>query len=181
VRWGWRRLGSVHFIRLTIDPGRRVGVPAEGYQSRTGAVRHRAHATSTKDEGMTATMTGPPRPPEPPQPASNTSPPLAPWNKARRGPPTQRSHRRRPRPPQILVTDSRLDIDVPLARYAISSLGALGFRIGDPTPSPPNRGRPHQLRSGRGETCVAIPTRAQSLMCPRQRGIRIRPHRQPQN
>jgi Protein of unknown function (DUF3375) len=28
-------------------------------------------------------------------------------------------------------TDSRLDIDVPLARHAISSVGALGFRIGD--------------------------------------------------
>jgi hypothetical protein len=28
-------------------------------------------------------------------------------------------------------TDSRLDIEVPLARHAISSVGALGFRIGD--------------------------------------------------
>jgi hypothetical protein len=28
-------------------------------------------------------------------------------------------------------TDSRLDIDVALARHAISSIGALGFRIGD--------------------------------------------------
>src|SRR5215216_7118879 len=37
-------------------------------------------------------------------------------------------------------TDSRLDIDVPLARHAISSVGALGFRIGDlsnPTPAKP--------------------------------------------
>jgi hypothetical protein len=35
-------------------------------------------------------------------------------------------------------TDSRLDIDVPLARHAISSVGALGFRIADlsnPTPA----------------------------------------------
>lgn len=29
------------------------------------------------------------------------------------------------------LTDSRLDIDVPLARHAISSVGALGFKIGD--------------------------------------------------
>ena len=29
------------------------------------------------------------------------------------------------------LTDSRLDIDVPLARHAISSVGALSFRIGD--------------------------------------------------
>ena len=36
-------------------------------------------------------------------------------------------------------TDSRLDIDVPLARHAISSVGALGFQIGDlSTPKPPN-------------------------------------------
>src|SRR4051812_40860351 len=37
-------------------------------------------------------------------------------------------------------TDSRLDIDVPLARHAISSVGALGFRIGDlanPNPAKP--------------------------------------------
>ena len=37
-------------------------------------------------------------------------------------------------------TDSRLDIDVPLARHAISSVGALSFRIGDlsnPKPAKP--------------------------------------------
>jgi hypothetical protein len=37
-------------------------------------------------------------------------------------------------------TDSRLDIDIPLARHAISSVGALGFRIGDlsnPKPAKP--------------------------------------------
>jgi hypothetical protein len=37
-------------------------------------------------------------------------------------------------------TDSRLDLDVPLARHAISSIGALGFRIGDlsnPKPATP--------------------------------------------
>src|SRR4051795_9255530 len=70
VRSGLRRWGSVHFIRLPIDPGRRVGVLAEGYHSRTAAIRHRAHATSTKDEPRTATVTGPPRPPEPPQPSA---------------------------------------------------------------------------------------------------------------
>ena len=39
-----------------------------------------------------------------------------------------------------LFTDSRLDIDVPLARHAISSVGALDFRIGDlsnPQPARP--------------------------------------------
>jgi hypothetical protein len=36
-------------------------------------------------------------------------------------------------------TDSRLDIDVPLARHAISSVGALSFKIGDlSNPSPPS-------------------------------------------
>jgi hypothetical protein len=37
-------------------------------------------------------------------------------------------------------TDSRLDIEVPLARHAISSIGALGFKIGDlsnPKPAKP--------------------------------------------
>jgi hypothetical protein len=37
-------------------------------------------------------------------------------------------------------TDSRLDIDVPLARHIISSIGALGFRVGDlsnPKPAKP--------------------------------------------
>jgi hypothetical protein len=29
------------------------------------------------------------------------------------------------------LTDSRLDLELPLARHAISSVGALGFRIGD--------------------------------------------------
>jgi hypothetical protein len=38
-------------------------------------------------------------------------------------------------------TDSRLDIDVPLARHAISSVGALGFRIGDlSNPKPAKHG-----------------------------------------
>lgn len=32
------------------------------------------------------------------------------------------------------LTDSRLDLDVPLARHAISSVGALSFKIGDLTP-----------------------------------------------
>ena len=55
--------GSVHFIRLTIDP-------EMGINPGQVAIRHRVHATSTKDEGMTATMTGPPLPPEPPQPSA---------------------------------------------------------------------------------------------------------------
>jgi hypothetical protein len=40
-------------------------------------------------------------------------------------------------------TDSRLDFDVPLARHAISSVGALGFKIGDlsnPKPAKPAEG-----------------------------------------
>lgn len=40
-------------------------------------------------------------------------------------------------------TDSRLDIDVPLARHAISSVGALSFKIGDlssPKPAEPANG-----------------------------------------
>ena len=48
-------------------------------------------------------------------------------------------------------TDSRLDIDVPLARHAISSVGALSFKIGDlsnpkPAEHADERRRPHQLR-----------------------------------
>ncbi len=41
------------------------------------------------------------------------------------------------------LTDSRLDIDVPLARHAISSVGALSFKIGDlsaPKPARPAAG-----------------------------------------
>jgi len=37
------------------------------------------------------------------------------------------------------LTDSRLDIEVPLARHAISSVGALSFRISDLTPPRPAR------------------------------------------
>jgi hypothetical protein len=32
---------------------------------------------------------------------------------------------------KVSLTDSRLDLELPLARHAISSVGALGFRIGD--------------------------------------------------
>jgi hypothetical protein len=61
--------------------------------------------------------------------------------KPRRRPPTQRRHRRRPRPAEVLVHDSRLDIDVPLARHAISSVGALSFKIGDlSNPKPAKHG-----------------------------------------
>lgn len=41
------------------------------------------------------------------------------------------------------LTDSRLDLDVPLARHAISSVGALSFKIGDlsnPKPAKPAEG-----------------------------------------
>ncbi len=49
------------------------------------------------------------------------------------------------------LTDSRLDLELPLARHAISSVGALSFRIGDlsnprPAAGRRRRGRPVQLR-----------------------------------
>lgn len=42
------------------------------------------------------------------------------------------------------LTDSRLDLELPLARHAISSVGALSFKIGDlsnPKPAKPAGGR----------------------------------------
>ena len=58
----------------------------------------------------------------------------------RRRPPTQRGHRRRPRPAQVLLHRLPPRHRHPAARHAISSVGALGFRIGDlsnPKPAKP--------------------------------------------
>ncbi|MEC9325346.1 MAG: DUF3375 domain-containing protein [Actinomycetota bacterium] len=64
------------------------------------------------------------------------------------------------------LTDSRLDLDVPLARHAISSVGALSFKIGDlsaPTPARPADGQVDLASFAALTTQVDAPAMSQML------------------
>src|SRR3954463_105705 len=55
----WVRYISLGLLSVLDDRPDSRGYP-RAYESRPVAIRHRAHAISTEEEGMTATMTGPP-------------------------------------------------------------------------------------------------------------------------
>ncbi|GFM16333.1 MULTISPECIES: DUF3375 domain-containing protein [Mycobacteriaceae] len=64
------------------------------------------------------------------------------------------------------LTDSRLDLDVPLARHAISSVGALSFKIGDlsaPKPARPADGQVDLASFAALTTQVDAPAMSQML------------------
>ena len=64
------------------------------------------------------------------------------------------------------LTDSRLDLDVPLARHAISSVGALSFKIGDlsaPKPARPADGQVDLASFAALSTQVDAPAMSQML------------------
>ena len=64
------------------------------------------------------------------------------------------------------LTDSRLDLDVPLARHAISSVGALSFKIGDlsaPKPARPADGQVDLASFAALTTQVDVPAMSQML------------------
>ena len=71
------------------------------------------------------------------------------------------------------LTDSRLDIDVPLARHAISSVGALSFKIGDlsaPKPARPADGQVDLASFAALTTQVDAPAMSQMLNTALHRG-----------
>ncbi len=71
------------------------------------------------------------------------------------------------------LTDSRLDLDVPLARHAISSVGALSFKIGDlsaPKPARPADGQVDLASFAALTTQVDAPAMSQMLNTALHRG-----------
>ena len=77
------------------------------------------------------------------------------------------------------LTDSRLDLDVPLARHAISSVGALSFKIGDlsaPKPARPADGQVDLASFAALTTQVDAPAMSQMLNAALRNGPVSLPH-----
>ncbi|MCK5755116.1 MAG: DUF3375 domain-containing protein [Mycobacterium sp.] len=77
------------------------------------------------------------------------------------------------------LTDSRLDLDVPLARHAISSVGALSFKIGDlsaPKPARPADGQVDLASFAALTTQVDAPAMSQMLNAALRDGPVSLPH-----
>jgi len=77
------------------------------------------------------------------------------------------------------LTDSRLDLDVPLARHAISSVGALSFKIGDlsaPKPARPADGDVDLASFAALTTQVDAPAMSQMLNAALRNGPVSLPH-----